>query len=65
MEKKRIHHYLLKKGVKLDERVKIPNGGQYLDNFLVEFAQFVREDLLNEQIGVLKEMRTSRKYQKE
>jgi hypothetical protein len=59
MEKKRIHNYLLKKGVKLDERVNRDNGGQYLDNFLIEFAKFVREDLINEQIGILKELRKS------
>ena len=45
----------MKRGVKLDERVNRDNGGQYLDNFLIEFAKVVREDLLNEQIGVLKE----------
>jgi hypothetical protein len=59
MEKKRIHNYLLKKGVKLDERVNRNNGGQYLDNFLIEFAEFVREDLINEQIGILKVLRKS------
>jgi hypothetical protein len=59
MEKKRIHNYLLKKGVKLDERVNRDNGGQYLDNFLIEFTKFVREDLINEQIGILKELRKS------
>jgi hypothetical protein len=59
MEKKRIHNYLLKKGVKLDERVNRNNGGQYLDNFLIEFAKFVREDLINEQIGILKVLRKS------
>lgn len=55
MEKKRIHKYLMKRGIKLDERVKCDNGGQYLDKFLIEFAKVVREDLLNEQIGVLRE----------
>jgi hypothetical protein len=59
MEKKRIHNYLLKRGVKLDERVNRDNGGQYLDNFLIDFAKFVREDLINEQIGILKELRKS------
>lgn len=55
--KKQIHNYLLRRGVRLDQRVDCNNGGQYLDNFLIDFAQFVREDLLNEQIGVLKKMR--------
>ena len=55
MEKKKIHKYLMKRGVKLDERVNRDNGGQYLDNFLIEFAKVVRTDLINEQIGVLKE----------
>ena len=45
----------MKRGIKLDERVKCDNGGQYLDKFLIEFAKVVREDLLNEQIGVLRE----------
>ena len=57
MDKKRIHNYLLKRGVKLDERVNRDGGGQYLDNFLIDFAKFVREDLLNEQIEVLKQMK--------
>jgi hypothetical protein len=57
MEKKQIHKYLLKRGVKLDERVNRDNGGQYLDNFLIEFSQAVREDLINEQIGILKELK--------
>jgi hypothetical protein len=55
MEKKKIHKYLMKIGVKLNERVNRDNGGQYLDNFLIEFAKIVRDDLINEQIGVLKE----------
>jgi hypothetical protein len=55
MEKKKIHNYLMKRGIKLDERVNRDGGGQYLDNFLIEFAKKVKEDLLNEQIGVLKE----------
>ena len=57
MDKKRIHNYLLKRGVKLDERLNRDGGGQYLDNFLIDFAKAVREDLLNEQIGVLKQMK--------
>ena len=57
MDKKRIHNYLLKRGVKLDERVNRDGGGQYLDNFLIDFSKAVREDLLNEQIGVLKQMK--------
>lgn len=57
MEKKRIHNYLLKRNIKIDSRVVMNNGGQYLDNFLIDFARFVREDLINEQIGVLKELK--------
>lgn len=47
----------MKRGVKLDERVNRDGGGQYLDNFLIEFAKKVKEDLLNEQIGILKQMK--------
>ena len=57
MDKKRIHNYLMKRGIKLDERVNRDGGGQYLDNFLIDFSKAVREDLLNEQIGVLKQMK--------
>ena len=56
-EKYKIHKYLLKKGVKLNERLDRSNGGQYLDNFLMDFRKFVREELINEQIGILKELR--------
>ena len=55
MDKKKIHNYLMKRGVKLDERVNRDGGGQYLDNFLIEFSKKVKEDLINEQIGVLKQ----------
>ncbi len=41
----------------LNVRLPLPNGGQYLDNFLIEFAQKVKEDLINEQIRTLKEMK--------
>ena len=57
MDKKRIHNYLMKRGIKLYERVNRDGGGQYLDNFLIDFSKAVREDLLNEQIGVLKQMK--------
>ena len=57
MTKKQIHRYLLNKGVKLDERVNCPNGGQYLDNFLIDFERIVREKLISEQIGILRKMR--------
>jgi hypothetical protein len=30
------------------------NGGQYLDNFLLEFAKFVRSETINEIVGELK-----------
>lgn len=63
MDKKRIHNYLLKRGVKLDERVNRDGGGQYLDNFLIDFAKFIREDLLNEQIEVLKQMKKQNNLQ--
>lgn len=33
------------------------NGGQYLDNFLVDFSEFIREDLINQQIEALKKLK--------
>lgn len=57
MEKHRIERYIKSKGVPEKQRVDVPNGGQYLSNFLVEFSQFVIEDLLNDQIGVLRKLK--------
>ena len=58
MEKKQIHSYLIKKGIRLDQRVSMDGGGQYLDNFLIDFEKFIREDLINQQIRALKELKT-------
>lgn len=61
MEKKRIINYLNTRKVTLNQRVDMPNGGQYLENFLSDFARVVRDDLLNEQLSVLKQMKVENK----
>lgn len=33
------------------------NGGQYLINFLCEFADYVRNETINETVGIVKKMR--------
>jgi hypothetical protein len=36
----------------------MPSGGQYVDNFLVEFANWVKNETINEIVGELKQKRT-------
>lgn len=61
MQKQSIRNYLNKKKVPLHSRIEIPNGGQYVENFLFDFAKVVIDDFLNEQLSVLKEMKVENK----
>jgi hypothetical protein len=57
MTKKALENYLKKRGMNPKQRVDKNGGGQYLDNFLIEFAMDVKEETLNEAVTVLKKMR--------
>lgn len=57
MNKIQIENYLKKRGMNPKDRVQKDNGGQYLDNFLVEFAAAVKEKTLNDAVTTLKRMR--------
>jgi len=57
MTKKALENYLAKRGMNPKERIEKNGGGQYLDNFLIEFAAHVKEETLNEAVSVLKKMR--------
>jgi hypothetical protein len=39
------------------DRVQKNGGGQYLDNFLIEFAQDIKEKTINDAVTILKKMR--------
>ena len=58
INKKCIQNYMVKKNIPHDFRLEmIHGGGQYLDNFLVEFAKFVKTETINEIVGDLKSKR--------
>ena len=38
-------------------RLEKNGGGQYLDNFLIEFAQDIKEKTINDAVTTLKRMR--------
>lgn len=57
IDKKRIQNYMGRRKIKHDFRVEMIGGGQYLDNFLIEFAQFVRTETINEIQSELKELK--------
>lgn len=58
INKKRIQNYMGKKNIPHDFRLEmIHGGGQYLDNFLVEFANFVKTEVINDIVGDLKSKR--------
>ena len=57
MTKKALENYLAKRGMKPKQRIDKNGGGQYLDNFLIEFAMDIKEETLNEAVTVLKKMR--------
>lgn len=56
INKKRIQNYMRKNNIPQDFRLDmIPCGGQYMDNFLLDFAKFVKDEVINEIVGDLKE----------
>jgi hypothetical protein len=57
MDKRQIEKYLERKGMNPKDRLKKNGGGQYLDNFLIEFAQDIKEKTINDAVTELKRMR--------
>ena len=57
INRKRIQNYMGKCEIPSNFRVDRNNGGQYLENFLIEFAKFVRNETLNELITFTKDKR--------
>ena len=47
MDKRQIEKYLKNRGMKPKARLEKNGGGQYLDNFLIEFAQYIKEKKLS------------------
>ena len=58
INKKRIQNYMGKKNIPHDFRLEmVTGGGQYLDNFLLDFATFVQNETINEIVVDLKSKR--------
>lgn len=57
MKKKHIENYLEKRGMNPKQKLERDRGGQFLINFLNEFAEHVRFETLNETVGIIKKLR--------
>lgn len=57
MREKLIENFIKSRGGDCKQRIERDGGGQYLVNFLKEFASFVKEETL---IGVQKEIKKMR-----
>lgn len=57
MKDKLIENFIKSRGGDCNQRIERDNGGQYLINFLKEFASFVKEETL---IDVQKEIKKMR-----
>jgi hypothetical protein len=57
MNIRQIERYMERKGMDTKERITKTGGGQYLKNFLIEFAIDVRKDVLDEVIGEVRKIR--------
>lgn len=60
-DREKIHKYLKTRGMNPKDRLTKDNGGQYLDNFLIEFYDFCRDNVFEE---VVTEVRRLRKLPK-
>lgn len=56
MEKK-IENWLKRKGIEPQQRILREGGGQYIENFTKEFADFIREETLIEVQSLIKNAR--------
>ena len=57
MKRAYIDYFLQKNKIEAKQRIERPNGGQYLDNLLIEFAEFVRNETLIEVESKIKKIR--------
>lgn len=57
MNIRQIERYMERKGMDTKERVTKNNGGQYLKNFLIEFAMDVRKEAMDEVIAEVRRIR--------
>lgn len=57
MNIRQIERYMERKGMDTKERVTKTGGGQYLKNFLVEFAMDVRKEAMDEIIAEVRRIR--------
>jgi hypothetical protein len=53
-----INNYLVKIKAEPKQRIERDNGGQYLDNFLFEFAKIVRDNTIDKCRGSLKKLKS-------
>jgi|688.fasta_scaffold816156_1 hypothetical protein len=58
MTKNEIYNYLVKISSDPKQRIERNNGGQYLENFLFEFAQIVRDNTIDKCRGSLKKLKS-------
>ena len=56
MEKSQIDKYLEMRGMKGDDRITRDKGNQYLNNFLVEFANYVKKKTIKECCEAMKKI---------
>lgn len=57
MTKKQIQKYLENREMNGSQRLEKQGGGQYLENFLVEFSEHIRNEAINELVGVLRKQK--------
>lgn len=57
MNIRQIERYMERKGMDTKERVTKTGGGQYLKNFLIEFAMDVRKEAMDEIIAEVRRIR--------
>ena len=58
MTNNEINNYLIKIKAEPKQRIERDNGGQYLDNFLFEFAKIVRDNTIDKCRGSLKKLKS-------
>lgn len=57
MNIRQVERYMERKGMDTKERVTKTGGGQYLKNFLIEFAMDVRKEAMDEIIAEVRRIR--------
>lgn len=57
MNKKSIQNYIDKHGMNGKQKLEKSRGGQFLENFLLEFSEYVRQLTYDEVIGTIRDFR--------